>query len=334
MTTTGYGWQKEHSVQDWLIKEPYRFEFYQAVRLIEAIYRRVAGELASDDATFLRFRSRIGFDFPASEIQAIDTQDAPVRMTVNFLGLAGALGPLPAPYSEMIMAATARKDFAAAEFLDIFNHRLVWLLYRVRQAHDAALTARSPHEGQLSRYLFSIVGLGPKPLRNRLGVPDRTLLHYAGLLGRQVRSAVGLEQLLTDYFGVQIRVKQFTGLWRPLDPEQWTALGAKGRNQILGDGAALGKRAWDQAGRVTLTVGPLSREEYLSFLPGRSAHRELSSLCSFYLGTKFKVEITLVLRSAEVPLSWLGNSRLGHTSWLLEKPYSGPDVAARTQLNP
>jgi predicted component of type VI protein secretion system len=192
MTTTGYGWQKEHSVQDWLIKEPYRFEFYQAVRLIEAIYRRVAGELASDDATFLRFRSRIGFDFPASEIQAIDTQDAPVRMTVNFLGLAGALGPLPAPYSEMIMAATARKDFAAAEFLDIFNHRLVWLLYRVRQAHDAALTARSPHEGQLSRYLFSIVGLGPKPLRNRLGVPDRTLLHYAGLLGRQVRSAVGL----------------------------------------------------------------------------------------------------------------------------------------------
>ena len=74
MTTAGYGWQKEHSVQDWLIKEPYRFEFYQAVRLIEAIYRRVAGELASDDATFLRFRSRIGFDFPASEIQAIDTR--------------------------------------------------------------------------------------------------------------------------------------------------------------------------------------------------------------------------------------------------------------------
>ena len=137
MTAARYGWQKERSVEDWLIKEPYRFEFYQAVRLIEAIYRRVAGELATDDATFLRFRSRIGFDFPASEIQAIDTQDAPVRMTVNFLGLAGALGPLPAPYSEMIMAATARKDFAAAEFLDIFNHRLVWLLYRVRQAHDA-----------------------------------------------------------------------------------------------------------------------------------------------------------------------------------------------------
>ena len=305
MATAGYGWQKGRSVEDWLIKEPYRFEFYQAVRLIEAIYRRVAGELASDDATFLRFRSRIGFDFPASEIQAIDTQDAPVRMTVNFLGLAGALGPLPAPYSEMIMAATARKDFAAPAFL-----------------------------GQLSRYLFSIIGLGPKPLRNRLGVPDRTLLHYAGLLGRQVRSAVGLEQLLTDYFGVQIRVKQFTGLWRPLDPEQWTALGIKGRNQILGDGAALGRRAWDQAGRVRLIVGPLSRKEYLSFLPGRSAHRELSSLCSFYLGTKFKVEITLLLRSTEVPLSWLGNSQLGHTSWLLEKHYSGHDVSASTQLNP
>jgi len=120
----------------------------------------------------------------------------------------------------------------------------------------------------------------------------------------------------------------------PFDPEQWTALGIKGRNQILGDGAVLGKRSWDQAGRVTLTVGPLSRKEYLSFLPGRLAHRALSSLCSFYLGTKFKVEITLLLRSAEVPLSWLGNSQLGHTSWLLEKPYSGPDVAARTQLNP
>ena len=45
-------------------------------------------------------------------------------MTVNFLGLAGCLGALDIPSTELVMRRTSNGDNALRDFLDIFNHRL------------------------------------------------------------------------------------------------------------------------------------------------------------------------------------------------------------------
>src|SRR5579875_1063110 len=39
MATPVYGWERGASLREWLLQEPYRFEFYQAVRLLEAFRR-------------------------------------------------------------------------------------------------------------------------------------------------------------------------------------------------------------------------------------------------------------------------------------------------------
>ncbi len=321
-----YGWQREHSLREWLFQEPFRFEFYQAVRLLELLQ----GE---SEREAVRFRSRVSFDFPASEIHSLEENAKAPLLTVNFLGLAGALGPLPAPYSEMVLAALAKKDRAAADFLDIFNHRLVTLLYRTRQAHRPSLTSRPPDRGPIAHYLYSLIGLGLPHVRKNVQMPARLLLHYSGLLIRRPGSAAGLERLLADYFHVPVRVRQFVGLWRTLDPTQQTRIGARGRNQAIGGGAVLGARVWDQAAAVTIGIGPIGIDRFEDFLAGRPGHRALSAMARFYLGNEQDADAHLVLKAEDVPACVVGKSRLGYTSWLRGRAFQGADPSVRVSLD-
>ena len=335
MASVVCGWERSASVHDWLLQEPYRFEFYQAVRLLEALRRhaRRAGDADHSAHEPIRFRSRVSLSFPASEVHDLEyTSAAAPRLTVNFLGLGGALGPLPAPYTEMLLEAKARKDDSATDFLDIFNNRLVMLMYRARQAHEPALTARPPDEGSAARHLFALIGLALKPTRNTLGFPARRLLFYSGILARQPRTAAGLEVILADYFSIDVRVRQFTGVWRAIDSSQWTTLGRGMRNQDVGSGAVLGTRAWDQSGSVTIRIGPLSLDRFREFLPGSAVFSELSRFTRFYLGIEHRAEAHLVLRREQVPQARLGAARVGYTSWLLKQTYPHADPFVRVRL--
>jgi type VI secretion system protein ImpH len=309
-------WQSDIPVASSLRQQPFRFQFLQAVRILENIQKRLDGGGGG-----IRFRSRVSFAFPASEVDAIRLAPpgdalAGSEITVNFLGLAGALGPLPQAYTEMILEAAKRRDTAAIDFLDIFNHRLLWLFYRAHKSHRVTLTVEAPSSGEAAQYLFSLIGLGHRTLRDRVGVPDSALLHYSGLLARNVRTAGGLERLLADYFGVSVRVYQFVGSWRDLDQTQWTKVGRQGRNQTLGAGAVLGLRAWDQAGGVLLEIGPLNVAQFYQFLPGEAAHLQLGKLARFYLGSTCRIHIRLRLKGSDIREASLGGARLGYTSWM------------------
>jgi type VI secretion system protein ImpH len=330
-------WHGEQAVAASLRQEPFRFQFLQAVRILETIRSRMEAEITgthvpgtpTERDPGIRFRSRVSFAFPASEVDAIRLSAAgdpvPVaEMTINFLGLAGALGPLPQAYTEMILEAATRRDMAAVDFLDIFNHRLVWLLYRAHKAHHVTLTVEPPYRGEPAQYLFALIGLGQKTLRDRLRVPDSALLHYSGLLARNVRTATALERILSDYFGVHARVHQFVGTWRHLDPSQWTRIG---KEATLGAGAVLGRRAWDQAGGVLLELGPLNIAQFQRFLPGASAHAHLSELARFYLGPTRRIQVRLQLKQAEIPVASLDSARLGYTSWIGKAQQHGSNGA-------
>jgi type VI secretion system protein ImpH len=133
-----HGWRSDRSLRDQLYLSGHRFGFYQAVRLIESDVpeKTPMAEGSVSENEPVRFTAAVSQDFPASEIWDIvpgDTAGASDEMTVNFMGLAGCLGPLPAPYTELILERLRRKDKALKDFLDIFNHRLISLLYRVRK---------------------------------------------------------------------------------------------------------------------------------------------------------------------------------------------------------
>ena len=329
-----FGWQGNRSVADWLVAEPYRFDFFQAVRILELIRGGVSPGSGSEVAKeSVRFRSRVGLDFPASEIQQItvpSTASGQAEMTVNFLGLAGAFGPMAPPDTESLLERIRAKDYAMRDFLDIFNHRLLSLMYQVRKVHRVALTTASPEQTPMARYLYSLFGLGLAELRDRLeGVDDRALLYSAGILSHHPRSAAGLGCLLARHFGVSVQVVQLMGKWRDLAPDQWTRIGAGGQHRRLGDSAAAGTRVWDQQGTFEVRMGPLSFAQFNDFLEGGSAYAPLCAMTRFYTGPEFDFTFRLVLQAADVPPLRLGVGRLGRTSWLTKVPSAADDSQVR-----
>ena len=321
-----FGWQRENSVEEWLFSEAYRFDFFQAVRLLELIFPDCApvGEGPEPEKEPVRFSARVGFDFPAGEVHDLlpSKDGGPPCMVTNFLGLAGATGPLPAPLAELVLERIRQKDSGLRDFLDIFNHRLVSLMYRVRKVHRVTLSSQSPEQGPMANYLFAFLGLGINGLRNRMGkeVPDRVLLPYAGLLNQQPRSMIGMELLLSDHFRSLVKVEQFSGVWRNIEPDQWSSLGRLGQNQILGQSIVLGKRIWDQQGRFLVIVGPLSLLQFLDFLPDGTAYKPLCALTRFYAGPEFEFRVRLKIRAGDIPELRLGKSKLGWTTWLKTRP--------------
>jgi type VI secretion system protein ImpH len=316
------GWGKDTSVADWLYREPYGFDFFQAVRLIELAAQALApagahasiGEGSEPARESLRFRSGVGLDFPASDVADVRPpirkgEGAAARMTVNFMGLAGATGPLNTPSTELIIEREFHGDDAPRDFLDIFNHRLVSLLYRTRKLHRVALDNSEPGEDRVASYLYSVAGLGTSGLRDRTQVKDRALLFYAGLLGQQPRSMAGLEAILSHYFGARAVGVPFKGRWHDLEESQWTRIGETGRNMTLGVDAVVGKRVWDAQGEFEMELGPLTLEQFEDFLPTGWAFRPLCDLVRFYVGDELDFSFRLKLAASEIPAAWLPQRR-------------------------
>ena len=99
---TTFGWREKPSIRQWLIAEPYRFEFIQAVRLLEQFplstpdgsKSPVPLALGPDpNKEAVHLRSHVGFDFSPSELRAIlPSHDShkPPELVVNVMQTHGA----------------------------------------------------------------------------------------------------------------------------------------------------------------------------------------------------------------------------------------------------
>ena len=296
---------------------PHKYNFYQLVRLLEMLRptSTSVGAGADPHREPVRFRSSFSLAFPASDVEDLQTsapgpdaregEEGLPEVSVSFLGLGGAHGPLPHQLTEWVLERNAVKDFALRDFLDIFNHRLVSLLYRVRRHNRLGMQWSSPEEHQFTSYLMAMLGMLTDGLQDRLAIPDRALLRYVGLLTKNPRDATGLQTMLCDYFRMPVRCLQLRGAMRTLDTDQWTHLGATGRNRTLGRDALLGTSIWDQQAGIEVELGPVPWASYLDFLPGQAGLRALCQLVRFYIGPSFDVHVTLMLQADQIPTARL-----------------------------
>ncbi|HVZ21155.1 MAG TPA: type VI secretion system baseplate subunit TssG [Vicinamibacterales bacterium] len=328
------GWRGDVGLEQWLLDDAHAFDFLSAVRLLE-MRSRHADVNPGVRLEPVRFHASFRLDFPPSDILdlTIPDDESTPQMTVSFLSLGGIDGPLPAAFSEEILARLSRRDTAVAAFLDIFHHRLVWQLYRIRKAHSAALATDAPDRTETARHLFSLTGIGLPSLAQQLSEPA-SLLRYAGLLATHPRSAAGLVVMLSDYFDVPMEIEQFAGEWFPIDESQTTRIGANGQNNVLGRSAAIGTRVWVQDAGVRLRIGPLERDEFARFLPGGRDHATLAELIRLYAGPDLHVGVHLVMAREGVSQATLGRTRIGWNSWIGAANADRPDDQVHVQLLP
>jgi type VI secretion system protein ImpH len=326
-------------IEAMLRENPHSFSFFQAVRVLERLRpgHAAPGQFVDPTREFVRFGAHTSIAFPASEIQELDLPEDPgerARMTVNFMGVTGPLGLLPHHYTLLLRERQRAKDGAAVAFFDLFHHRIISLFYRAWEKHRFALTAEKEGDDRLRAHLLDLVGMGLPSQRGQMPVEDEALIHFGSLLGPQQRSAVALEQMIEDFFGVPVAVEQFVGGWYPLPHPNQTAVGEEnGASTRLGLGAVVGDEVWDQQARVRVRLGPLTRDQFDSFLPTGSAHEPLRALIRFFSHDQFDFEAQLILAREEVPGLVLGDTdqSLGWTTWVRTRP--GPHDADETILS-
>lgn len=316
------------TLSDLLDEKPYRFQFFQAIRLLERFHedRTALGGYGSPGGEVARLCVNPSTSFPASEIQEMQQPETgPRRMIVNFLGLTGPVGVLPTSYTELLVDRLRAKDTTLRDFLDLFHHRILSLFYMAWRKNRAPVMFEKAEKDQFSARLMSLVGLGTRGMRNRQEIPDAAFLFYAGLLMMQTRPAAALESILRDYFGAGVEVGQFVGGWYPVARGAQCKLGEEGYSSRLGRGAVVGDEIWDRQSRIRVKIGPLSRAHYEDFLPGGVSHRRLRAWIALFAGLECDVEVQLVLRREQVPACSLSGGaetgpRLGWTTWVNNKP--------------
>jgi len=307
-----------------LREEPGTFDFFQAVRLLTRMYadREPVGQFVPPEREAVRFAVNPSLSFPPSQIHNIDWQGDVPCLQVNFMGLTGPLGTLPYSYTELITERLRNKDRTLRDFFDLFNHRAISLFYQAWEKYRFSVPFERDGNDRVSGYLMSLIGLGTQGLQDRLAVPDQALLFYTGLLGLQPRSASALRNVLEDYFGVDAEVEQFVGSWQELAPSDRCIFDdGDSFAEQLAVGVVAGDAIWDRQSRIRLKLGPLDREQYLSFLPSGSAWEPLRSLAQFFCGAHVEIELQLVLKREQVPRCELGDDstggpRLGWFTWM------------------
>lgn len=310
---------------------PQEYRFFQAVRLLTRLLspREPIGRFSSPDAEAVRFSSHQTLAFPPSEIRTLEVaDDRPAAMSVNCFGISGPAGEMPNLFTAYLIERQTYGDRSLTEFLDIFNHRLVSLLYRAWEKHRFQFPYERGESDGIDRYLPHFYGMGTPGLAGRLDVSDESLKFYTGLLSQLPRSASALQRLLEDYFEVPVEVVQFVGQWRKLDESTLCRLEDEPElapSSRLGFGAVAGDEVWDPQSTACLRLGPLSLQQYREFLPGGSAFKALASLARFFSRGEIDFQVQLVLKRDEAPGVRLGEEgaeapRLGWVSWIKNKP--------------
>jgi len=321
------------SVARRLVEGPRRFDFFQAVRLLERLLpnRAEVGRASDPEDELVRFHSDVSLSFPRGDISSVELpppasdgdKQPPAQMVVNFMGVAtqASFGSLPQAYANAILEQAREGHNALRDFLDLFNHRFISLFYQAWKKSRMAVLHESRQRSNFEQALIGLIGLGTRGLAGRLPMDDLALLARSGLLAMAPAPAMAIEALIESYFGAPAKTEPFIPSWYAVDENERTRLGAA--HSHLGEDLFLGEQVRLVQTKFRIRVGPLRRALYEELLPQRPGFPALCRLVRLAAGSDLDFEVQLVLDRRDVQPLRLENSpelpsRLGCSAWLSE----------------
>ncbi|PNS10442.1 type VI secretion system baseplate subunit TssG [Mixta theicola] len=249
----------------------------------------------------VRFRPHPGMGFPSSEIKGLETHEhahLPPTVRVTFMGLYGVESPLPTHYIDDI---TQRREGheATADFLDIFNHRLIAQFYRIWRKYSYPATFQEGGKDKTSQYLLGLAGLGIDGCAENIATPVSrflALLPVMLLPGRTAEGMVSLVRLLAP--GTQAKIwhhdKRRIPLKKPLTLHVRQPATLKGL-------PVMGAYATDVNSQVLMQLTTSDPDEAQGWLPGGDLHSDLMALLHVYLGVRLDVRLQLCVERGLLP---------------------------------
>ena len=309
------------------------FDFFELLRRLEH-----RGGLFGYSGQANREPARLGqhvrLSFSARDVVKFQEagEKSPARVTVANLGLLGPEGPMPLHLTRWVLDRLSQRWFTGADaeqtsdttfvdFVNILQHRMIALYYRAwADAHPAVQVERSVG-GRVRAMLEAMAGIGlPGTQDPEL---DTVRLRQAGSLANQVDGAERLTLFLATAFKVPVQIKEFVATWIAIPAALQCRVGKA--YAALGRGATIGPRVFSRQSRIELRVGPLSLDDFKSFLPGERRLAIFKKAVRDMIGEALDVDLRIVLARDAVPPPKIGAVQLGRTSWL-ERPAEKGDA--------
>jgi type VI secretion system protein ImpH len=308
-----------------LSRSAQRASYYRLVYLLERLFPSAPplGQLGPVADERIRLRGDPSLIFASSDVSELESVKYAdgvkrARVSATFMGLYGAVSPMPAYFIEQI----ALTDYQGGpqpirEFLDVLHHRVLSLLYRTWTKYRLPVTYRRQGTDPFSRRMFCAVGLDG--FRDHATPIDRFFfLRYAPILASKSRSARSLEVVLSEMLGkINVKVEQFIGHWTLIEKPFRNKLSVM--NNVLGESLTLGRYVYDGSGRFKIVLGPVSYDEYLSFLPGGARQSLVRGVVETFTPGVHDVMLEIHVDTDEAPRFQLGSPRastLKRTAWI------------------
>ncbi len=305
-----------------LSEHPYRYDFFQAVRLLENLYpdkaRLGRSHRAAEDP--VRLEQTAALSFQPSAVTGFEyKKDLSVpSLSTSFFGLFGANGALPLHLSEY---ADERKrhfnDPTFISFINLFQHRMLSFVYRAWADSQPTVNFDRYQDDRFKIYIGSFLGLGADSLHGRDDIYDNLKLHFAGHFACQHKHPEGLKLILESYFGFKTDILEFVGEWLNLPNNSVCRLGRSKHTGCLGLNTIAGASIWSKQHKFRIIMGPMQLKDYEHILESDSTRNEIIAIVRNYIGFELDWDINLILQHDQVPKARLGSrTRLGWSGWL------------------
>jgi len=363
--------RKSLNLVEQLQSEPYRFDFFQSVRVLERAAQMhpddnelvatssVAGS-ARPEQESIRFSSRPSLAFNGSDVTKVrqkrvfgaDEDEGGAlqwQMEVAMMGLTGSQGVMPHAFSETVISELKQKNTALKDYFDLFNHRSIsmfyeaWHKYQMAPNYERAVLSGSGKSDLFTDAVMSIAGIGLSELRFRSAMPDERVAQYAGHFGRNICSAESLRNTIQGLFGLEADIEQFKGQWYDL-PEDVRcrmpdAEHPDGVNNALGVSTVMGSRCYQAQSKFSVVITPHTEQEFDALSPGSHLLEELKSVIRLSVGGEQDFEIEVRLKDEYLDLKQMfkneeSSGQLGWSSYLNPESIEADSVSVRLSQDP
>lgn len=310
--------RSQTSCLDLLQAQAEEFNFYQAIRVLECVVREEEG------IPQIKYKAVNEQAFMPNFIANLVSDDIKTEVRVNGYSLTGQQGPLPDVYNDMLQEQKSQGNRGPEAFLDLFNNRLLHLLYDIKKQLDPMLFNDISINSELFNVLESLTGLTTFDLFKRLPITQEKLLTFSALLIGNRQNYSSIKQVIECMFDCEVEIDPCKGGWRPL-PKTWqTRLGAS--NAVLGSGIGLGTKHWDNQAKIGMVLHIKDIEQCRKLMPKGHLHEVLKAMLAYLTDGHYEIDVKLQLDWQNLPESRLGKSSnggqksssmfLGQSSWL------------------
>jgi type VI secretion system protein ImpH len=310
---------------------PWRYGFFPLMRRLNANPAiDPIGTACLPGAETFRLGQKPSLLFAPREIAQAEVKRGRLHLRLFGLGMLGVNGPLPIHVTEIAREREEqRKDATLCNFLDVFHHRALSLLYRAWASSQSTASLDRPKDDRFSFYAASLSGY-PRRRERSWALPEHVRLGAAPHLVRQSRNPDGMRSTLARYFGVPVQIVENELHWIAVGAERQSIMGEESMSLCLGLGATLGERVLDCRHHFRVVIGPLEVETYHRFTPQGPDLLKLIECVRAFVGREYSWELELQIKPRSAPPTVLGREhQLGWSSWLGESPMLAPIVGMR-----